>query len=118
MNLIELMDLYELEPVMARLRLHELVYSFDGENIRTITFWMGERHKGQYANVLKRWQLFSKSLNPTWVGLLSLHSRAMVMDVDFDGFTEDDWIEMQRINPNIEWYRTRQRLMHHACWRQ
>lgn len=114
MDLIEFMDLYELEPVMARLRLHELNYSFDDAGNHSITFWMRDRHKGLYAKELKRWQEFSTTLSPTWVGLLSLHSRAMVMDVDFDRFTDDDWVEMRSISKAMDWYHWRQLMKNHS----
>jgi hypothetical protein len=88
MNILEFMDLYDLEPVVARLRLSELSFTFDDHQNLNIDQWT-------------RFGKFSRSLSPTWLGILSLHSDLLLLDVNIKKLPIDAWDEILQINPKM-----------------
>lgn len=110
MDLNEFMDLYELEPVIARIRLDEITFTFDSTVNKNKRYWLGTKFKGEFTADWERWEKFCDSLPPKWIGWLSLHGKAFMLVINFAKLTDGDWDEILSINPDMIWYRKRENL--------
>jgi hypothetical protein len=85
---MEFIDLYEIEPVMAKIRLDELSYTL-------------EDHRDQSDADWNRAVNFGDSLSPTWMAHMYNQSAITTMFTTLKRFSEEDWMEIARISPNM-----------------
>lgn len=86
MTISEFIDLFELEPVIARLRLNELSFTMDDYKRLTVDEW-------------NKFIVFQSKLTPTWTALLFEQSKSATISAPIGNWSEDDWQIVKSISP-------------------